>query len=92
MSYSKAKENLIALPGIGEKVADCILLFSLGFTESFPVDVWMERAVKELYPEAKKMKLRQMGKFGREKWGKMAGYAQQYLYHWRRLHGHARRS
>jgi N-glycosylase/DNA lyase len=87
MKYEKAKERLIELPGIGEKVADCICLFSLGFTESFPVDVWMERAVKELYPEAKKMKLKQMGEFGREKWGKMAGYAQQYLYHWRRLHG-----
>ncbi len=90
MKYEQAKTKLIALPGIGEKVADCILLFSLGFTEAFPVDVWMERAVKELYPGAKKMKLKQVGDFGRKKWGKMAGYAQQYLYHWRRLHGKAR--
>ncbi|MEM2916683.1 MAG: DNA glycosylase [Candidatus Woesearchaeota archaeon] len=91
LTYKQAREKLMALPGIGEKVADCICLFSLGFTESFPVDVWMERAVKELYPEAKKMKLRQMGEFGRKKWGRMAGYAQQYLYHWRRMHGNARR-
>lgn len=87
MSYFKAKEKLMGLPGIGEKVADCICLFSLGFTESFPVDVWMERVIKEKYVGAKKAKLSDLADFGRKKWGKMAGYAQQYLYHWRRLHG-----
>ncbi|MEM4239875.1 MAG: DNA glycosylase [Candidatus Woesearchaeota archaeon] len=90
LTYKQAREKLMELPGIGEKVADCILLFSLGFTESFPVDVWMERVLKECYPEAKKMKLNQMGDFGRKKWGRMAGYAQQYLYHWRRMHGKPR--
>ncbi len=87
MQYEKAKEHLMKLPGIGEKVADCICLFSLGFTESFPVDVWMERVIKEQYVGAKKVKLKGLAAFGRKKWGKMAGYAQQYLYHWRRLHG-----
>jgi len=86
LSYEKAKEKLVELPGIGEKVADCILLFSLGFTESFPVDVWMERVVREMYLNGKKIQLRKMGAWGRDKWGKLAGYAQQYLYHWRRLH------
>jgi len=86
LPYEKAKERLMELPGIGEKVADCILLFSLGFTESFPVDVWMERAVREMYLNGQKLKLNKMGAWGRERWGKLAGYAQQYLYHWRRLH------
>ncbi len=89
MQYKKAKEKLMELPGIGEKVADCICLFSLGFTESFPVDVWMERVIKEQYVGAKKVKLKDLADFGRQRWGKMAGYAQQYLYHWRRLHGKA---
>jgi len=84
LSYIEAKEELMKLPGIGEKVADCILLFSLDFTESFPVDVWMERVMKENY--AVTLPLRKMSFFGREKWGKLAGYAQQWLYHWKRLH------
>jgi N-glycosylase/DNA lyase len=86
-TYKQAKEKLMELPGIGEKVADCICLFSLGFTESFPVDVWMERVIKEQYVGAKKVKLKDLADFGRQRWGSMAGYAQQYLYHWRRLHG-----
>lgn len=90
LTYGQAREKLMALPGVGEKVADCICLFSLGFGEAFPVDVWMERVVKELYPETKKMKVRQIGEYGRKKWGSMAGYAQQYLYHWRRMHGKPR--
>jgi N-glycosylase/DNA lyase len=85
LRYEKAKEKLMDLPGIGEKVADCILLFSLGFTEAFPVDVWMERALKENYLKGRKLPLKKMGAWGREHWGKLAGYAQQYLYHWRRL-------
>ncbi len=90
LPYEKAKERLMALPGIGEKVADCILLFALGFTEAFPVDVWMERVIKEQYLGTKNTKLKDLADFGREKWGRIAGYAQQYLYHWRRLHGKSR--
>ena len=87
LPYEQAKATLIELPGIGEKVADCILLFSLGFTEAFPVDIWMERALKETYLKGKNIPLKKMAAFGRERWGTLAGYAQQYLYHWRRLHG-----
>lgn len=86
LPYGRAKEALMELPGIGEKVADCILLFSLGFTEAFPVDVWMERALRETYLKGKRLPLKKMAAFGRERWGTLAGYAQQYLYHWRRLH------
>jgi N-glycosylase/DNA lyase len=86
LSYEKAKQKLVELPGIGEKVADCILLFSLGKTEAFPVDVWMERVMKENYFSGKKLPLKKIAVLGRERWGKHAGYAQQYLYHWRRLH------
>jgi len=78
-TYKKAKEQLMQLPGIGEKVADCICLFSLGKTEAFPVDVWMERVMTKLY---KKKKNRDIKTFAQERWGKNAGYAQQFLYHW----------
>ena len=86
LSYAQAKEKLMELPGIGEKVADCILLFSLDKTEAFPVDVWMERAIRETYLKGKKIPLNKLGAWGRQRWGALAGYAQQYLYHWRRLH------
>ena len=86
LPYEQAKEKLMELPGIGEKVADCILLFSLDKTEAFPVDVWMERAIRETYLKGKKIPLNKLGAWGRQRWGALAGYAQQYLYHWRRLH------
>lgn len=83
LPYEKAKQKLLELPGIGEKVADCILLFSLDFTEAFPVDVWIERVLRENYVK-NKHSLKELALFGRQRWGKMAGYAQQYLYHARR--------
>jgi len=83
-SYYEAKSELMTLFGIGDKVADCICLFSLGFGEAFPVDVWIERVMKEQYPELKNAKHKQIREFAAQKWGKMAGYAQQYLFHWRR--------
>ena len=84
-SYEEAKTELMTLPGVGEKVADCICLFSLGFTEAFPVDVWIKRAMEELYFGAEKRKEKKIREFAGQHWGKLAGYAQQYLYHWRRL-------
>ncbi len=83
-SYADAKAELMSLFGIGDKVADCICLFSLGFGEAFPVDVWIERVMKEQYPELKNAKHKQIREFAAKKWGKMAGCAQQYLFHWRR--------
>ena len=85
LPYERAREKIMQLPGIGEKVSDCILLFSLGKSEAFPVDVWMERALKETYFPDQKIALKKMAAFGRERWGQFAGYAQQYLYHARRL-------
>ncbi len=83
-SYSDAKNKLMELPGVGEKVADCICLFSLGKMEAFPVDVWIERIMTRLYFK-KKTKVRGIREFADKRWGKNAGYAQQFLYHWGRL-------
>jgi len=99
MPYEEAKEELLALPGVGPKVADCILLFSLDKLEAFPIDVWMKRIILEYYsqyfePEfvtrvhAKKgLSPREYGTiyvFGREYFGEYLGYAQEYLYHHKR--------
>jgi N-glycosylase/DNA lyase len=78
--YEETKEALLEFPGVGPKVADCILLFGYGFLEAFPVDVWIQRAMEAYY----RKRPWEIGDFARERWGKYAGYAGQYLY------GHAR--
>jgi len=101
MSYPEAKVKLMSIGhGIGNKVADCVLLFSLDKLESFPVDVWIGRALVELYSQQFNSKLinkikrkqnltpkeyRLLSDFGRQHFGKYAGYAQEYIYHWKRL-------
>jgi N-glycosylase/DNA lyase len=84
--YEEAKRALLALPGVGEKVADCVLLFSLEKLEAFPVDVWVRKALRE-YPEARKVKDAKLAAWARERFGPRAGYAQQYLFHRRRREG-----
>lgn len=76
MEYEEAKATLVELPGVGDKVSECVLLFGYGFLEAFPVDVWIARAMKEYYGVTGK----KARKFARERWGALAGYAQQYLY------------
>ncbi len=80
-TYEKAKARLMEFPGIGEKVADCILLFGFQKYEAFPVDVWILRAVQKLYFRNRKVSERKVQEFGRKRWGNHAGYVQQYLYH-----------
>jgi len=85
MPYEQAKDKLKGLYGVSDKIADCVLLFSLGFKQAFPVDVWIERAMKELYFENQKVNHDQIREFASQKFSNHAGLAQQYLYHWRRL-------
>lgn len=84
----KLKEILISLPGVGPKVADCILLFSyLKRTEVFPVDVWIRRVINDLYlkcEDENKIKNKDIEKLANEKFKDLAGIAQQYLYYWKR--------
>lgn len=82
--YEDAHLKLMELPGVAAKVADCICLFALGKTEAFPVDVWIERIMKETYPETQTMKNDAIRQFAWDRWGKNAGYAQQFLYHYAR--------
>ena len=84
----KVREKLLTLPGVGPKVADCILLFStLKRFEVFPIDVWVRRVMNDLYiknPDETKVNKREIEKLAKEKYGNLAGLAQQYLFYWKR--------
>lgn len=83
-SYDEAKGTLLQLPGVGEKVADCVLLFSLEKLEAFPVDVWVQRVLAERYLDGEKRPPKALAAWARERFGRWGGYAQQYLFHDRR--------
>lgn len=87
LPYASAKEVLMRLPGVGEKVADCVLLFAFSFYEAFPVDVWIKRAVEKVYFGSRELKLREIHEFARSHFGPYAGYAQEYMYHYAREGG-----
>ena len=80
LPYSEAKEALKDIPGIGDKIADCILLFSLGFSEAFPIDTWMKKILQKLYFKNQVVSNQQLQEFGVNYFGRYAGYAQQFLY------------
>ena len=87
MPYAPAKERLMECYGIGSKIADCIAVFSLEKLEAFPIDVWVRRALGEWYfPEMEKPPPdRELLDWAQDYFGRYAGYAQQYLFHGRRL-------
>lgn len=84
--YAEAKERLCTLPGVGEKVADCVLLFGAGRLEAFPVDVWIIKSMAQRYG-LEGWKPAQIAHFGRIHFGSLAGLAQQYLFAWERRFG-----
>lgn len=75
MELGEAREKLQTIPGVGPKVAECILLYGMHRMEAFPMDVWMKRAMEEFFPGERP-----------EVFGEYAGIAQQYIYHYSRLH------
>ena len=79
-SYEGAKSALLTFKGIGPKIADCILAFSLDHTEAFAVDRWVSRAVTRLYLDGKKTSEDKIAAWGRERFGRYAAYAQQLLF------------
>ncbi|MCW4051761.1 MAG: hypothetical protein NWE78_00955 [Candidatus Bathyarchaeota archaeon] len=100
--YETARDQLLQLHGVGNKVADCILLFSLDKLEAFPIDVWIKRVIQENYTDnfdssfIKKISAKRslsakeystVGSFARDYFGEFAGYAQEYLYHFIRSRG-----
>jgi N-glycosylase/DNA lyase len=83
LPYAAAKARLIELPGVGEKIADCVLLFGAGRLEAFPVDVWILRVMAQRYG-LDGWSPAQVAHFGRVHFGPLAGLAQQYLFAWER--------
>lgn len=83
MSVEDARAKLMTIKGVGEKVANCTLLFGLGRREVFPVDVWMKRIMETLYIH-KDSKKEDIEKYANDKYGDLGGYAQQYLFYYGR--------
>ena len=79
LPYAAAKARLCSLPGVGEKIADCVLLFGAGRLEAFPVDTWILKAMAARYG-LPGWKPAQVAQFGRAHFGPLAGLAQQYLF------------
>jgi N-glycosylase/DNA lyase len=86
LPYAAAKARLLELPGVGEKVADCVLLFGAGKLEAFPVDTWVLKSLARRY-NLTGWKPAQVAHFGRTHFGPHAGLAQQYLFSWERRFG-----
>ena len=84
----KVRDILLTLPGVGPKVADCILLFStLKRLEAFPIDVWVRRVMNDLYiknEDETKVNKTEIENLAKQKYGNLAGIAQQYLFYWKR--------
>ncbi len=85
LSYQEARKRLMSLSGVGKKVADCTLLYSLDFLEAFPMDTWIKKGLQRVYFKGRKAGEKVMEEFVSKHFGPNAGYAQLYLFHfWRR--------
>lgn len=85
MAYGEARTYLTQYTGVGEKVADCVLLFSLGFLEAVPLDTWIRSAIEETYPSCNGGSYAEMSRAIRNEFGNTyAGYAQTYVFHYLR--------
>lgn len=86
LSTEEAKKELMLFAGVGPKVADCIMLFSMEKYDAFPIDVWVKRVMEYFYLK-KDTKLKDIQKYAQKKFGKYAGFAQQYLFYYAREKG-----
>jgi len=86
LPYKTAKENLMRLPGVGKKVADCVLLYSLDFLEAFPTDTWIKKGLQKIYFKGRSAGEKTIEDFVSSHFGPYGGYAQLYLYHFWRNH------
>ena len=86
LSDAELRERLCALPGVGAKIANCVMLFAYERLRAFPIDVWIERVLRQHYlPRRKKMTAQQLWEFSESYFGEHGGYAQQYLFHHARV-------
>ncbi len=87
LPYEEAKRQLLDLPGVGDKVADCVLAFALDKGEAFPIDRWVRRALIEDYLGGQRWTDRALRQWAQERFGPLGAYAQQYLFQWKRARG-----
>jgi N-glycosylase/DNA lyase len=88
LPYEEAREFLTQFVGVGQKVADCVLLFSLDFLEAVPLDTWIRTTIEEYYPECERGTYADTSRAIREQFGgEYAGYAQTYVFHYLRNGG-----
>jgi N-glycosylase/DNA lyase len=88
LPYEEARESLTRFVGVGDKVADCVLLFSLGFLEAVPLDTWIRTTIEEYYPECDRSGYTETSRAIRERFGgEFAGYAQTYVFYYLRAGG-----
>jgi N-glycosylase/DNA lyase len=83
MDTGKAREELMKFPGVGPKVADCVLLYSGTKQDVFPTDVWVKRVMEELYFK-REASFKEIQDFASSYFGDLAGFAQQYLFYYAR--------
>lgn len=84
MSYKDGKAKLMEIKGVGEKVANCVLLFGLSHRNAFPVDVWIKRIMENMYFDGRDTSKEKIMEFAEKTYGKYGGYAQQYLFYYGR--------
>jgi len=82
LTLTEARGELMTLRGVGGKIADCVLLFAYGFDGAFPVDVWVERALREFFFPSRRVSDKRLRHFAATHFGPHAGHAQQYLFHY----------
>ena len=85
MTTDEVREKLLTIYGVGQKVADCVMLFSMERSEVFPIDVWVKRVMQHFYFDNEEVNIRKIQDLSKEKWGEYAGFAQQYLFHYARM-------
>jgi N-glycosylase/DNA lyase len=79
---TSAREMLLSLPGVGRKIADCVLLFAFGFQKAFPIDVWLLKALRQLFFPRHRVPASRLHGLVEAKFGPHAGFAQQFLFHY----------
>ncbi len=84
LDVNAAREALVSLRGVGDKIANCALLFAYGFQQAFPIDVWVMKALRQLYFPKRRPTPQRLLNFTSTHFGPNAGYAQQYLFHYMR--------
>jgi len=86
LSDAELRKRLCALPGVGPKIANCVMLFAYERLRAFPIDVWIERVLRQHYfSRRRKMNAQRLRQFSETYFGEHGGYAQQYLFHHARM-------